>query len=199
MKVERKEREEKPSAFIAFSPPLAPGWVSYSPHSQEMSKKIENKKLTKPKENGEKATPSTFKADTLFPHSKRLISDGKIKKMKKRGGGGGGDLDAGKPFLPTPPSHLSPAYEPFVRLTRKANRGKRQGNSKTGGSRDLKESGKKEAVAGNEKTEDGFALDEKVGSQRNEEDVRGEKAKSICDILIFDVYRLLGGRASRGC
>ena len=196
MKVERKEREEKAPVFTAFSPQLAPGWVSYSSHSQE----IENKKMTKQKENGEKATPSTFKADRLFPHSKRLISDGKIKKMKKRGGGGeGGHLDAGKPFLPTTPSHLSPAYEPFVRLTRKAIKGERQGNSKTGGSRDLKESGKKEAVARHEKTEDGFALDEEIGSKRNEEDVRGEKAKSVCDILIFDVYRLLGGRASRGC
>ena len=51
----------------------------------------------------------------------------------------------------------------------------------------------------NEKTEDDFAIDEENSSERTEEVGREErKAKSVCDSLIFDVYRLLGGRVSRG-
>ena len=111
--------------------------------------------------------------------------DGKSKKRV----GGRPHLDAGKPFLPTPP--LSPAYQPFVRLTRKAI----GGNVKSGDSLDLKKSGEKEA--GNQNTEDGF--NEEDSSERKTEKVGREERKSVCESLIFDVYRLLGGRVSRGC
>ena len=185
-KVSRKEKLPAFTAFTAFSsPPPTPGWVSYSPHSQEPSEKSEKEKLVKPKKNGEKTTPSAFKADRLFPHSKRVILEGKSKKRV----GGRPHLDAGKPFLPTPP--LSPAYQPFVRLTRKAI----GGNVKSGDSPELKKSGEKQAAAGNQNTEDGF--EDSFG--RKTEKVGREERKSVCESLIFDVYRLLGGRVSRGC
>ena len=61
----------------------------------------------------------------------------------------------------------------------------------------MEKSGEKNAAVGNEKTEDGFALDE--DSSERTEAVGPKKAKSVCDSLIFDVYRLLGGRrVSRG-
>ena len=61
----------------------------------------------------------------------------------------------------------------------------------------MEKSGEKHAAVGNEKTEDGFALN--ADDEDSSEEVGPKKAKSVCDSLIFDVYRLLGGRrVSRG-
>ena len=77
-------------------------------------------------------------------------------------------------------------------------RGKGQGSVKSGGSQELEKSGEKHAAVGNEKTEDGFALN--ADDEDSSEEVGPKKGKSVCDSLIFDVYRLLGGRrVSRGC
>ena len=90
MEVGRTEKkEEKPPAFTAFPPLWAtPGWVSYSTQSQETSRTSDKKKPAKIKEGGEKTTPSALKADRIFPHSKRVISDGPSNKKKKKKGGG---------------------------------------------------------------------------------------------------------------
>ena len=62
----------------------------------------------------------------------------------------------------------------------------------------MEKSGEKHAAVGNEKTEDGFALN--ADDEDSSEEVGPKKGKSVCDSLIFDVYRLLGGRrVSRGC
>ena len=61
----------------------------------------------------------------------------------------------------------------------------------------MEKSGEKNASTGNEKTEDGFTL---ADDEDSSEEVGPKKAKSVCGSLIFDVYRLLGGRrVSRGC
>ena len=62
----------------------------------------------------------------------------------------------------------------------------------------MEKSGEKNAAVGNEKTEDGFALNDDEDSSERTEAVGLKKAKLVCDSLIFDVYRLLGGRVSRG-
>ena len=84
-------------------------------------------------------------------------------------------LDAVKPFPPTPPSHSPSFQNASVHNTSGVIRDKRQGKQSIG-------------------------LSEKPQNRHEDSDEeKKNRRKSNCDILIFGVYRLLGGDTSIGC